>query len=273
MGGLGRPLEPSRPCPGDRQAQEIRVGVPRGTPTPIFDGLIWLARTGRQWSQLPRRYGPKSTVHERLCAWVEHGCFCAAWAIVLEEYDQAVGINWAWQAADASMVKAPLGKRRALVRRKPRAATPPTEGKPEVNARCSPMPKAFRSRWCGVGQIAMTARCSWMSWMPSLSLFDRGYDTPACRQLAVDEGLVAHIPKKATEEQPLPAPSDPERHPARRWVALGGPQVVQLLPPDPDSLGEASRPVSRVCRVDCVPHHLAQTCTGRPTPRTFRIGF
>jgi len=102
----------------------------------IFNGLIWLDRTGSQWSQLPRRYGPKSTVHERFSAWVEHECLRAAWAIVLEEYDQELGIDWEWQAADGSMVKAPLGKRGALVRRKPRAATPPTEGKPGVNVHC-----------------------------------------------------------------------------------------------------------------------------------------
>jgi len=53
-------------------------------------------------------------------------------------------------------------------------------------------------------------------------LLDRGDDTQACRQLAVDEGLVAHIPKKATEEQPIPAPGNPERHPARRWVVEVG---------------------------------------------------
>jgi putative transposase len=53
-------------------------------------------------------------------------------------------------------------------------------------------------------------------------LLDRGYDTPACRQLVVDEGLIAHIPKKATEDQPIPAPGDPERHPARRWVVEVG---------------------------------------------------
>lgn len=53
-------------------------------------------------------------------------------------------------------------------------------------------------------------------------LLDRGYDTPACRQVAVDEGLVAHIPQKATEEDPIPAPGDPERHPARRWVVEVG---------------------------------------------------
>ena len=113
-----------------------KSGRPARAARSIFNGLIWLARTGSQWSQLPRRYGPKSTVHERFCAWVEHGCLRAAWAIVLEEYDQELGIDWEWQAADGSMVKAPLGKRGALVRRKPRAATPLTEAKPDANARC-----------------------------------------------------------------------------------------------------------------------------------------
>lgn len=126
-----------------RLAPVLVIDKPRkksGRPTrdarSIFNGLIWLARTGSQWSQLPRRYGPKSTAHERFSAWVEHECLRAAWAIVLEEYDQELGIDWEWQAADGSMVKAPLGKRGALVRRKPRAATPPTEAKPAVNARC-----------------------------------------------------------------------------------------------------------------------------------------
>ncbi|MFB9994427.1 transposase, partial [Deinococcus oregonensis] len=83
-----------------------KSGRPTRDARSIFNGLIWLARTGSQWSQLPRRYGPKSTVHERLCAWVEHGCLRAAWAIVLEEEGQEIGIDWAWQAADGSMVKA-----------------------------------------------------------------------------------------------------------------------------------------------------------------------
>ena len=126
-----------------RLAPVLVIDKPRkksGRPTrddrSIFNGLIWLARTGSQWSQLPRRYGPKSTVHERFTAWVEHGCLRAAWAIVLEEYDQELGINWEWQAADGSMVKAPLGKRGPSVRRKPLAVTPPTEAKQGANAPC-----------------------------------------------------------------------------------------------------------------------------------------
>lgn len=113
-----------------------KSGRPARDARSIFNGLIWLARTGSQWSQLPRRYGPKSTVHERFCAWVEHGCLRAAWAIMLEEYDQELGIDWEWQAADGSIVKAPLGKRGVLVRPKPRGATPRTEAKLDVNVRC-----------------------------------------------------------------------------------------------------------------------------------------
>ena len=125
-------MAPPGSPPGDQQAQE-GSGRPTRDARSIFNGLIWLARTGSQWSQLPHRYGPKSTVHERLCAWVEHDCLRAAWTLVLEEYDQELGIDWEWQAADASMVKAPLGKRGALVSHKRRAATRPTEAKPAVN--------------------------------------------------------------------------------------------------------------------------------------------
>jgi len=53
-------------------------------------------------------------------------------------------------------------------------------------------------------------------------LLYRAFDTPGCRQVALDAGLVAHIPKKATEEHPLPAPGDPERHAPRRWVVEVG---------------------------------------------------
>src|SRR5215204_5429762 len=39
-------------------------GRPRRDDRAIFDGLIWLARTGGQWSQLPREFGPKSRSEE-----------------------------------------------------------------------------------------------------------------------------------------------------------------------------------------------------------------
>ena len=103
-----------------------KPGRPRRDDRTIFDGLIWLARTGSQWAALPREFGPKSTVHERFSEWVEDGKLERAWAVLLREYDAALGLDWSWLAADGCIVKAPGGKKGALARRKPRAPTPPT---------------------------------------------------------------------------------------------------------------------------------------------------
>jgi putative transposase len=113
-----------------------KPGRPRRDDRAIFDGLIWLARTGAQWSALPREFGPKSTVHERFAEWVETGALERAWAVLLHEYDAAIGLDWTWQAADGCIVKAPFGKKGALARRRPRAATPPTAANPAASATC-----------------------------------------------------------------------------------------------------------------------------------------
>lgn len=51
---------------------------------------------------------------------------------------------------------------------------------------------------------------------------DRGYDTPTCRAAVATRQMTAHIPKKASVTEPLPAPGSPERHPPRRWVVEVG---------------------------------------------------
>ena len=100
-------------------------GRPRRDDRALFDGLIWLARTGGQWAALPREFGATSTVHARFQEWVEHGCLERAWARLLAVYDDAVGRDWQWQAADGCLVKAPRGNKGGPVRRQPPGATPP----------------------------------------------------------------------------------------------------------------------------------------------------
>ena len=111
-----------------------KPGRPRHDDRAIFDGLIWLARTGGQWSQLPREFGPKSTVHERFSEWVASGALERAWAVLLHAYDAEIGLDWTWQAADGCIVKAPFGKKGGPARRRPRAATPPTGANPGPSA-------------------------------------------------------------------------------------------------------------------------------------------
>jgi transposase len=113
-----------------------KPGRPRRDDRAIFDGLIWLARTGAQWSQLPREFGPKSTVHERFSEWVATGALERAWAVLLREYDGEIGLDWAWQAADGCIVKAPFGKKGMLARRRPPAPIPPIAANRAVNATC-----------------------------------------------------------------------------------------------------------------------------------------
>ena len=113
-----------------------KPGRPRRDDRAIFDGLIWLARTGAQWSQLPREFGPKSTVHERFTEWIETDALERAWAVLLRAYDGDIGLDWTWQAADGCIVKAPFGKKGVLARRTPRGATPPIGANPARNGTC-----------------------------------------------------------------------------------------------------------------------------------------
>ena len=113
-----------------------KPGRPRHQDRAIFDGLIWLNRTGSQWAALPRAFGAKSTVHDRFQEWVEHGCFQRAWARLLEAYDGEVGLDWQWQAADGCLVKAPLGKKGDPARRRRRGPTPPTGASAAASGTC-----------------------------------------------------------------------------------------------------------------------------------------
>ncbi len=113
-----------------------KPGRPRRDNRAIFDGLIWLARTGGQWAALPREYGPKSTVHERFTEWVADGKLERAWGVLLRAYDEAIGLDWSWQAADGCLVKAPFGKKGGPARTKPPVATPQTAESPAPNGIC-----------------------------------------------------------------------------------------------------------------------------------------
>ena len=113
-----------------------KSGRPRHADRPIFNGLIWLARTGSQWSQLPRVFGATSIVHARFQEWVAAGCFERAWAELLRRYDDTVGGDWEWHAADGCLIRSPGGKKGRLVRLKRPAPTPPTGANPASNATC-----------------------------------------------------------------------------------------------------------------------------------------
>ena len=115
-----------------------KPGRPRSSDRPIFDALIHLARTGAQWCTLPAEFPPKSTVHDRFQEWVTFGCLEAAWARLLEDYDEALGIEWQWQCADGCIVKDPWANARQQGRLKTQEPIRLTEVNLAQNAIYSP---------------------------------------------------------------------------------------------------------------------------------------
>lgn len=208
-----------------------KPGRPRAAERPIFDALIYLARTGMQWAVLPKNFPPKSTVHDRLQEWVEHGCLAAAWAVLLANYDAALGIEWQWQAADGCLVKAPLGKRTNEGEAQATGANPTDRGKSGCKRHLltdgKGVPLAVVLSGANRHDMKKLADLLDATVLPATLphaveqhlCLDRGYDYHDCRQAAQQRGYIPHIPDK---DAPLSAPSDPKRHPPRRWVVEVG---------------------------------------------------
>lgn len=40
---------------------------------PLVNGMLWRARTGAPWRDIPERYGKWNTIHSRFRRWVQQG--------------------------------------------------------------------------------------------------------------------------------------------------------------------------------------------------------
>ena len=96
------PLVPPAPS-------HAKGGRPRMPDRLAFAAILYVLRTGIQWNALPRALGAQSTVHDRFQEWARAGLFRRLWEAGLLAYDEVAGIDWAWQAADGAMTKAPFG--------------------------------------------------------------------------------------------------------------------------------------------------------------------
>lgn len=50
-----------------------KTGCTRKSNRVILNGIIWIARSGAPWRDLPERYGPWETVYSRFRKWIEDG--------------------------------------------------------------------------------------------------------------------------------------------------------------------------------------------------------
>jgi transposase len=76
----------------------------------VLNGILWIARTGAPWRDLPECYGPHSTCHGRLARWQKEG----RWQRILQALqsqadtgiDASNAVQWEGCAIDSTSVKA-----------------------------------------------------------------------------------------------------------------------------------------------------------------------
>ena len=74
-----------------------------------LEALLFLLRTGSHYSELPKDYPPKSTVHDAYKRWCQANVWQRLLEILLIELDDTKGVCWEWLSVDSSSVKSPLG--------------------------------------------------------------------------------------------------------------------------------------------------------------------
>ena len=83
--------------PGGRKGKR----GPRSNGRRFFDAILWLARSGARWRDLPEdRFGPYQTAKRRYYRWIELGVFDRIFEAVSDEHDME------WLAIDATVIRA-----------------------------------------------------------------------------------------------------------------------------------------------------------------------
>jgi transposase len=84
------PLLPGRPGTPGRNATDNRR---------FIDAVLWIARTGAPWADLPERFGKYDTVYQRFNRWAKKG----RWQAIFEALQDPV---LDWVMVDSSIVRA-----------------------------------------------------------------------------------------------------------------------------------------------------------------------
>lgn len=196
-------------------------GRPRMPDRQAFAAILYVLRTGLQWNALPRALGASSTVHDRFQEWARAGFFRRLWEAGLLAYDELVGIEWEWQAADGTMTKAPFGGG---------AVGPNPTDRGKVGTKRSTLTEGAGIPLAVVVDGAnrhdmkllaatldgiVIARPEPTDEEPQHLCLDAGYDYEAVREQVGARGSIAHIRPRGEEralKQQLPGWR------ARRWV-------------------------------------------------------
>src|SRR3712207_2107823 len=92
-----QPLLPAQKPPTGRPAHDHRR---------IINGMLWIARTGAPWRDLPERYGAVGTVSSRFYRWRQAGIWDRILAALQQQADAAGNLDWNVHFVDGTNVRA-----------------------------------------------------------------------------------------------------------------------------------------------------------------------
>lgn len=75
----------------------------------VFEGILWILRSGARWKDLPERYPSPSTCWRRLKLWEEQDVWLDLWRAFLSELDKRGRLDWAEVFMDGTFAPAKKG--------------------------------------------------------------------------------------------------------------------------------------------------------------------
>ena len=83
-------------CSAATETPSLANGGPKPIPNrPVFEGILWVLRSGARWKDLPEQYPSPSTCWRRLRAWEADGIWLKAWRALLRQLDAQGQLDWA----------------------------------------------------------------------------------------------------------------------------------------------------------------------------------
>lgn len=86
--------------------EKPRTGRPNHDHRRIIDGILWIARTGAPWNDLPSRYGPVGTVSSRFYRWRQAGIWQRLLEALQARADRQGRVDWTLHFVDSTIVRA-----------------------------------------------------------------------------------------------------------------------------------------------------------------------
>ncbi len=86
--------------------QRAQTGRPAKDRRTVIDALLWLAKTGAPWRDLPERYGPWRTVATRFYRWTASGLWSRILGELHRDADARGQLDWDVHMVDGTSVRA-----------------------------------------------------------------------------------------------------------------------------------------------------------------------